>query len=102
LEHGGRVREKEEAEGKAKSKPRARRAALKGTCLTSHLRCWARHVSRTPVHSRACPGEMTAHSRNALVSVEYGRAESVHSHDGAVTSVTSAEMLVPITSPTSP
>jgi hypothetical protein len=45
---------------------------------------------------------MTAHSRNALVSVEYGRAESAHSHDGAVTSVTSAEMLVPITSPMSP
>jgi hypothetical protein len=96
------VREEEEAEGKARSKTRARRAALKGIGLTSHPRCWARRVSRTPAHSHARPGETTAHSRNASVSVEYGRAESVHSHDGAVTSVTSAEMLAPITAPTSP
>jgi hypothetical protein len=96
------VWEKEEAEGKAKSQTRAQHAALKGTGLTLHLRCWARCVSRTPAHSRALPSETTAHSRNALVSVEYGRAESTHSHDGAVTSVTSAEMLAPITAPTSP
>jgi hypothetical protein len=101
-EHGGRVREKEEVEGKAKSKTRARRTTLKGTSLTPHLRCWARRVSRTRAHSRARPSEMTAHSRNASVSVEYRRAESAHSHDGAVTSITSAEMLAPITVPTSP
>jgi hypothetical protein len=101
-EHGGRVREKEEAKGKAKSKTRSRRATLKGTGLTPHLRRWARRVSRTHAHSRVRPGEMTAHSRNASVSVEYRRAESVHSHDGAVTSITSAEMLAPITAPTSP
>jgi hypothetical protein len=100
--HGGRVREKEEAEGKAKSKTRVRRAALKGTCLTPHLRCSARHVSRIPAHSRVRPGETTAHSHNASVSVEYGRTESAHSHDGTVTSITSAEMLAPITAPTSP
>jgi hypothetical protein len=81
---------------------RARRAALKGTGLTPHLRCWARRVSRTPAHSRARPSETTANSRNALVFVEYGRTESAHSHDGAITSVTSAEMLTPITAPTSP
>jgi hypothetical protein len=68
-EHGGRVREEDEAEGKARSKTRTRRAALKGTGLTSHPRCWARRVSRTAAHSRACPGETTAHSRNASVSV---------------------------------
>jgi hypothetical protein len=96
------VREKEEAAGQAKSKPRTRSAALKGTSLPLHLRCWARRVSRTPVHSRARPGETTAHSRNTLVFVEYERAESAHNHDGAVTSVTSAEMLAPITAPTSP
>jgi hypothetical protein len=101
-EHGGRVREKEEAEGKANSKPRTRRATLKGTSLALHLRCWAHRVSRTPVHSRARHGETTAHSRNTLVFVEYGRAESAHNHDGAVTSVMSAEMLAPITAPTSP
>jgi hypothetical protein len=101
-EHGGRVREKEEVEGKAKSQTRALRAALKGTGLTPHLRCWARHVSRTPAHSCTRPGETTAHSCNASVSVEYERAESTHSHDGAVTSVTSAEMLAPITVPMSP
>jgi hypothetical protein len=38
-EHRGRVRGKEEVEGKAKSKPLSRRTALKGTCLTTHLRC---------------------------------------------------------------
>jgi hypothetical protein len=102
LEHGGREREKEEVEGKAEPQTRARRVALKGTGLTSHLRCWARRVSRTPAHSRARPGEATAHSRDASVSVEYGRTESAHSHDGAVTSVTSAEMLAPITAPTLP
>jgi hypothetical protein len=101
-EHGGRVREEEEVEGKARSKTHAPRAALKSTGLTSHPRCWPRRVSRTPTHSRARPGETTTHSRNALVSVEYGRAEFAHSHDGTVTSITSAEMLTPITVPTSP
>jgi hypothetical protein len=101
-EHEGRVREKEEAEGKAKSQTHARRAALKGTGLTPHLRCWARPVSRTPTHSRARPGEVTAHFCNTSVSVEYGRVESTHSHDGSVMSVTSTGTLAPITAPTSP
>jgi hypothetical protein len=101
-EHGGRAWEEEEAEGKAKPQTRARRAALKGTGLTLHLRCWARRVSGTPAHSRARPGETTPHSCNALVSAEYGREKFVHSHDGAITSVTSAEMLAPLTAPTSP
>jgi hypothetical protein len=96
------VQEKEEAEGKAKSQTRTRRTTLKGTGLTLHLQCWARRVSRTPAHSRARPGETTAHSRNTSVSMESGRADSAHSHDGTVTSVTSAEMLTPITAPTSP
>jgi hypothetical protein len=95
------VREKEEAEGKAKTKTHARRTALKGTGLIPHLPCWARRVSRTPTHSRARPGETTTHSHNASVSVKYGHAESTHSHDGAITSVMSAEILTPITAPTS-
>jgi hypothetical protein len=101
-EHRGRVREEEEEEGKARSKTCARRTALKGTGLTSHPQCWACRVSRTPAHSRARPSKTTAHSRNASVSMEYGRVESAHSHDGAVTSVTSAEMLAPITAPMLP
>jgi hypothetical protein len=51
---------------------------------------------------RARPGETTAHSRDAYVPAEYGLAESARSHDGAVTSVTLAEMPAPITAPTSP
>jgi hypothetical protein len=96
------VREEEEAEGQGRSKTHVRRAALKGTCLTSHPRCWPPRVSRATAHSPARPGETTAHSCNTSVSVEYGRTESTHNHDDAVTSVTSVEMLMSITAPTSP
>jgi hypothetical protein len=47
-----------------------------------------------------CPGETTAHSRDASVPAVYGLAESVRSHDQAVTSGTTAEMPAPITAPT--
>jgi hypothetical protein len=56
-EHGGREREEEEAEEKAEPQTCARRAALKGTGLTPHLRCWARRVSKTPAHSSVRPGK---------------------------------------------
>jgi hypothetical protein len=51
--------------------------------------------------TRVCPSETTAHSRDASVPAEYGLAESACNHDGAVTSVTSAEMPAPITAYTS-
>jgi hypothetical protein len=50
---------------------------------------------------RARSGETTAHSRDASVPAECGLAESMRSHDGAVMSVTSAEMPAPIIAPTS-
>jgi hypothetical protein len=55
-----------------------------------------------PPPSKPGPGETTAHSRDASVPAEYGFAESMRSHDGAVTSVTLADMLTPITASTSP
>jgi hypothetical protein len=79
--------------------PRSTRS-FKGYKPDPSLSMRGRRDSRTPAHSCARPGETTVHSRNASVSVEYGRAESAHSHYGAVTSVTSAEMLTPITTPT--
>jgi hypothetical protein len=51
---------------------------------------------------RARPGETTAHNRNASVPAGYRLVEPVRGHDGAVTSVTSAEMPAPMTAPTSP
>jgi hypothetical protein len=68
--------------------------------VTPHLLRQTHCVSDTFAHSRSCPGETTAHSRDASVPAEYGLAESTRSHDGAVTSVTLAEMPVPITAPT--
>jgi hypothetical protein len=96
-EHGGQVREEEEEDGKAKSQTSARRAVLKGADTSPHLQLRTHQVSETFAHSRACPGETTAHSRDTSVPAEYGLAESTCSHDGAVVSVTSAEMPAPIT-----
>jgi hypothetical protein len=99
-EHGGQVREEEEEDGKAKSQTSARRAVLKGGGASPHLQLRTHQVSDTFAHSHACPGETTAHSRAASVPAEYGLAESARSHDGAVVSVTSAEMPAPIIAPT--
>jgi hypothetical protein len=73
---------------------------LKGAGVTPHLQRLTHRVRETFAHLRACPGETTTHSRDASIPVEYGLAESARSHDGAVTSVTSVEMPMPITAPT--
>jgi hypothetical protein len=98
-ERRGQAREEEE-DGKAKSRTSAQHTILKGANATPHLRRRARRVSGTFAHSRACPGETTAHSHDASVPTEYGPAEFAHGHDGTVTSVTSVEMPAPITAPT--
>jgi hypothetical protein len=90
------VREEEEEDGKAKSQISARRAVLKGADVAPHLQRRTHRVSETFALLRACPGETTTHSRDASIPAEYGLAESVRCHDGAVTSVTSAEMPAPI------
>jgi hypothetical protein len=51
---------------------------------------------------RARPGETTTRNRDASVPTGCRLAEPAHGHDGAVMSVTSAEMPAPITTPTSP
>jgi hypothetical protein len=94
-ERKGKVRDQEEADGKEKSRTSARRTVLKGAGQTPHLRRRARCVSETFAHARAHPSETTAHLRNVSVPAECGLAESECSHDGAVTSVTSAEMPTP-------
>jgi hypothetical protein len=63
----------------------------------THLRRQARRVSEAFAHVRACPDKTTAHSCDASVPADYRLAESARSHDGAVTSITTAEMPVPIT-----
>jgi hypothetical protein len=74
----------------------ARSAILKGTCLTLHLQRRARQVSKTSAHAHARPGETTAHNRDASVPAGCGLAEPARGHDGAVTSVMSAEMPAPL------
>jgi hypothetical protein len=99
-ERRGRVREEEEEDGKAKSQTSARRAVLKGGDVTPHLQRRTHRVSETFARLRACPSETTTHLRDTSIPAEYELAESARSHDGAVTSVTSAEMPAPITAPT--
>jgi type IV secretory pathway VirJ component len=57
-------------------------------------------VSETFTHTRACPGETAAHSRGTSIPAVCRLAESVRNHDGAATSITTAEMPAPITAPT--
>jgi hypothetical protein len=90
---------RERSRWKEKSRTSARRAVLKKADLTPHLRRWACRVSETFARARARPGETATHNHDASFR---GLAESMRSHDGAVTSVTSAEMPAPITAPTSP
>jgi hypothetical protein len=73
---------------------------FKGARAAPRLRHRARRVSESFAHTRARPGETTAHSRDALIPAEYRPATSAHGHDGTVTSITSAEMPAPITAPT--
>jgi type IV secretory pathway VirJ component len=98
---GASAREKK-GERKAKSQTSARLAVLKGTGLTLHLQCRARRVSKTFAHSRARPSETAARNHDASTPAMCRLAENEHGLDGAVTSVTSAEMPAPTTSPTLP
>jgi hypothetical protein len=97
---GASAREKG-SEREAKSRTSARRAVLKGTSLTLHLRGRARRVSKTFAHSRVRPGETVAHNRDASIPATCRLAETERGLDGAVISVTSAEMPAPMTTPTS-
>jgi hypothetical protein len=98
---GASAREKK-SERKAKSRTSARRSVLKGTGLTLHLRRWARRVSKTFAHSRVRLDETAARNRDASTPTTCRLAETERGLDGAVISVTSAEMPVPTTTPTSP
>jgi hypothetical protein len=71
----------------------------KGASVASHLRRWARRVSRTFGHTRACRRNNRP-SRDASIHAEYWPTMSARGHDGTVTSGTLAEMPVPITAPT--
>jgi hypothetical protein len=95
----GCEREKKKAMGSKVLNPCPARG-FKVTSAAPRLRRWARCVSETFAHTRAHPGETTAHSRNASIPAEYRPATSARGHDGTVTSVTSAEMPTPITAPT--
>jgi hypothetical protein len=56
-------------------------------------------VSETFAHTCTRPGETGAHSHDASIPAECGPATPVRGHDGTVTSVTSAEMPAPTTTP---
>jgi hypothetical protein len=66
----------------------------------------APHIQRRATESarllstRVHPGETTAHSHDTSVPTEYRLVVSARGHDGTVTSVTSAKMPAPITTPT--
>jgi hypothetical protein len=85
--------------GRKSPNPAADMRFYRGAGANSHLRRRARRVSETFAHTRACPGKTAAHSRDASIPAVYRLAESARSDDGAVTSVTSAEMPAPITTP---
>jgi hypothetical protein len=87
---------------KAKSRTNARRAVSKGTSLTLHLQRWARRVSKTFARSHARPGETAARNRHASIPATCRLEEPARDLDGAVISVTSAEIPTPMTTPTSP
>jgi hypothetical protein len=89
------------SEPKAKSRTSFRRAVLMGTGLTLHLQHLACRVSKTFAHSRARLGETAARNRNASIPVTCRLVEPERGLDGAVISVTSAEIPAPMTTPTS-
>jgi hypothetical protein len=97
---GATTREKG-SERKAKSRTSARRAILMGTGLTLHLRRWAHRVRKTFAHSRVRPCKTTARNRDASIPATCRLAEPERGLDGAVISVTSAEIPAPMTTPTS-
>jgi hypothetical protein len=97
---GASAREKG-SERKAKSRTRARRVVLKGKGLTLHLWRRARRVSKTFSHLRARPGETAAHNCDTSILATCRSAELERGLDGAVISVTSAEIPAPMTTPMS-
>jgi hypothetical protein len=72
---------------------------FKGASAAPRLRHRARRVSGTFAHTRAPPGGTSAHSRDTSIPVEHRPATSARGHDGTITSVTSAEILAPTTTP---
>jgi hypothetical protein len=94
---GASAREKG-SEQKAKSRTSARRAVLKGTCLTLHLQHRARRVSNTFARSRARPSETAARNRDTSIPATCRLVEPERGLDGAVTS---SEIPAPMDMPTS-
>jgi hypothetical protein len=74
---------------------------LKGRGLTLHLRRRAHRVSKTFARSRARPGETATRNRYASIPVTCRLTVPECGLDGAVISVTSAEIPAPMTTPTS-
>jgi hypothetical protein len=72
---------------------------FQGASVAPRLQCRACRVSKTLAHVRVCPGETGAHSRDASIPVEYEPTTPARGQDGTVTSVTSAEMPAPTTTP---
>jgi hypothetical protein len=89
------------SERKAKSRTSARCMVLKGTCLTLHLPRRARRVNKTSARLCVRPGETAARNCNASIPATCRLAEPKRGLDGAVISVTSAEIPAPMTAPTS-
>jgi hypothetical protein len=89
-----RVRAREEEDDGKVTAPDAR--FQRGKCGPSPSTPVSAGLSPT----RARPGETTAQSRDASIAAEYDPATTACGHDGTVTPVTSAEMPVPITTPT--
>jgi hypothetical protein len=102
LELKGQARGRRKANGKQSPNLALDTRFLKGTGLALHLRRRARRVSKTFAHSRARPSETAARNHDASTPAMCRLAENEHGLDGAVTSVTSAEMPAPTTSPTLP
>jgi hypothetical protein len=98
---GASTREKK-SEWEAKSQTSARRAVLKGTGLSLHLRRRARHVSKPFAHSRARPGETATCNRDTSTIATCRLAETERGLDRVDISITSAEMPAPTTTPMSP
>jgi hypothetical protein len=96
---GERERKKKRMEGKAPNEHSTH--GFKGGRLDSSPSATGPPCQRD-FRPRARPGETTAHNCDASVPAGCGLAEPARSHDGAVTSVMSAEMPAPITAPTSP
>jgi hypothetical protein len=102
LELKGQARGRRKANGKQSPNLALDTRFLKGTGLALHLRRRARRVSKTFAHSRTRPGETAARNRDTSTPAMCRLTETERDLDGAVKSVTSAEMPAPTITPTSP